>query len=388
MATYVRVPTEEIDSPVFDYSSPFTFTSANASYRSINTYSPGSSTNQLVSSSPSSTRERQLNLAEKCFLRLLVFACYACIVLTAPISLFFVMKRIPQYERIVVFRLGRMQPIKGPGTVFILPLVDRHLSVDLRMRAFVVPPQFMILSDDAIVEIGAEIRFRITNIRYSTLHVKDLDASLRVLGRSVFVNNLTKKCLNDLQKHKEDLTRDLIGTLNEQVAEWGLQVVRVEFSPLRVTQDAQHHPGLSRLLGALSNTFDNPSKAVAAASSASASFDDPIEQYLKRIKRASEQSVCFKDVDGCFCLRVNRDGQTREYNFAVQDGHVQLEPSSRSPDVTVTICEDDLLKIFSLELSPLGAYIANKLDICGDVQLVTNLGSALKSIKHTSIINL
>ena len=90
------------------------------------------------------------------------------------------MKKLAEFDRLVVFRLGKMIGVKGPGRVVILPWIDRTKRIDVRPAAFAVPPQQFITIDGGIVEMGAEIQYGIVDVVTMVSEVADHQVNVRI----------------------------------------------------------------------------------------------------------------------------------------------------------------------------------------------------------------
>ena len=90
------------------------------------------------------------------------------------------MKKLAEFDRLVVFRLGKMIGVKGPGRVIILPWIDRTKRIDVRPAAFAVPPQQFITIDGGIVEMGAEIQYGIVDVVTMVSEVADHQVNVRI----------------------------------------------------------------------------------------------------------------------------------------------------------------------------------------------------------------
>ncbi|XP_064870206.1 stomatin-like protein 1 [Oncorhynchus nerka] len=133
------------------------------------------------------------------------FMVYVCTFITFPISGWFgisVLQVVPNYQRIVVFRLGRVRPPKGPGVVLLLPLIDQWQRVDLRTRAFNIPPCQVTTRDGGVVSVGADIQFRIWSPVMSVVSVQDLNASTRLTAHNAMTTSLGRKSVREIQTER------------------------------------------------------------------------------------------------------------------------------------------------------------------------------------------
>uniref|UniRef100_A0A3P9NYR0 Stomatin (EPB72)-like 1 n=1 Tax=Poecilia reticulata TaxID=8081 RepID=A0A3P9NYR0_POERE len=133
---------------------------------------------------------------------IVIFLVYICTFIAFPVTGWFVLKTVPNYQRVVVFRLGRVCPPKGPGVVLVLPLIDQWQRVDLRTRAFNVPPCQVITRDGGVLLVGADIQFRIWNPVMSVVSVQDLNASTRMTAQNALTHSLSKKTIREIQTER------------------------------------------------------------------------------------------------------------------------------------------------------------------------------------------
>ncbi|XP_030401550.1 LOW QUALITY PROTEIN: stomatin-like protein 1 [Gopherus evgoodei] len=127
---------------------------------------------------------------------------FLLMVITFPISRWFVLKIVPAYERMTVFRLGRIRAPQGPGMVLLLPFIDHWQLVDLRTRAFYVPSRKLTSKDGAVISMGADIQFRVWDAVLSVMMVKDLNAAIRMMAQNAMTKTLLKKNLREIQTEK------------------------------------------------------------------------------------------------------------------------------------------------------------------------------------------
>ncbi|XP_062599513.1 stomatin-like, partial [Saccostrea cucullata] len=143
-ARYMRLPTsDQVDDVRLDFSSTFNYSSADNQFAPINPNkyrSAFSFTESRYVDDVQFTRVKQPLIGRVCHL-FLTACCILLLILTFPVSGWFCFRKLGQYERIAIFRLGRLVEIKGPGIVFILPCVDNCRKVDMKIKAFNVPPQ-------------------------------------------------------------------------------------------------------------------------------------------------------------------------------------------------------------------------------------------------------
>lgn len=163
------------------------------------------------------------------------------VVLTFPLSLFFVLKIVQEYERAVIFRVGRLLPgnARGPGIFFILPCIDTYMKVDLRVISFDVPPQEILTRDSVTVAVDAVVYFRISNPIWSVVNVEDAHRSTKLLAQTTLRNELGTKNLSDLLMERDKISHSIQRILDEATDPWGMKVERVEVKDVRLPQQLQ-----------------------------------------------------------------------------------------------------------------------------------------------------
>lgn len=142
---------------------------------------------------------------QDCCSWLLLLLSYAIFILTLPFSLMFCLKIIKEYERAVLFRLGRLVPggCRGPGIIFIMPCVDIVRKVDLRTISFDVPPQEILSKDSVTVSVDAVIYFRVSNPVISITNVNDPFLSTKLLAQTTLRNILGTKTLSEMLSERD-----------------------------------------------------------------------------------------------------------------------------------------------------------------------------------------
>ncbi|XP_027054597.1 mechanosensory protein 2-like isoform X3 [Pocillopora damicornis] len=169
------------------------------------------------------------------FFSSLIFIC------TLPLSLCFCIKIVQEYERAVIFRLGRLLPggAKGPGMFFILPCIDSYQKVDLRVVSFDVPPQEVLTKDSVTVAVDAVVYFRIYNATMSITNVENANRSTRLLAQTTLRNVLGTKNLSEILGERESISETMQTSLDEATDPWGVKVERVEVKDVRLPQQLQ-----------------------------------------------------------------------------------------------------------------------------------------------------
>jgi regulator of protease activity HflC (stomatin/prohibitin superfamily) len=137
-------------------------------------------------------------------------------------------KILREYERAVVFFLGRFQRVFGPGLIVIIPGVQQFVRVDLRIRVFDVPPQDVITRDNVSVKVNAVVYFRVVDPQLAIIQVANFNEATSQLSQTTLRAILGKHELDQLLSERETLNRDIQGVLDAQTDAWGIKVSNVE----------------------------------------------------------------------------------------------------------------------------------------------------------------
>src|SRR5207302_8775374 len=137
-------------------------------------------------------------------------------------------KILREYERAVVFLLGRFQAVKGPGLIVIIPVVQQMVKVDLRTVVLDVPPQDVITRDNVSVKVNAVVYFRVVDPQKAIIQVVDFLGATSQLGQTTLRAVLGKHDLDTLLSEREKLNLDIQQALDSQTDAWGIKVSIVE----------------------------------------------------------------------------------------------------------------------------------------------------------------
>uniref|UniRef100_A0A8C2HVP5 Stomatin (EPB72)-like 3b n=1 Tax=Cyprinus carpio TaxID=7962 RepID=A0A8C2HVP5_CYPCA len=162
-------------------------------------------------------------------------------ILIFPISIFISIKIVKEYERAVIFRLGRItaRKAKGPGIFFILPCTDSFVKVDLRTISFNIPPQEILTKDSVTISVDGVVYFRVNDPVASVANVTDADYSTRLLAQTTLRNVLGTKNLSEVLSDREGISQSMQMTLDEATESWGIKVERVEIKDVKLPQQLQ-----------------------------------------------------------------------------------------------------------------------------------------------------
>jgi regulator of protease activity HflC (stomatin/prohibitin superfamily) len=148
-------------------------------------------------------------------------------------------KVIYEYERGVVFRLGRFSGVKGPGLRFIIPVVDRLLKISLRTVAMDVPPQDVITKDNVSIKVNAVIYFRVVHPEKSIIEVENYLYATSQLAQTSLRSVLGQSELDELLAHRDSINRHLQEILDRQTDPWGVKVSNVEIKHVDLPVEMQ-----------------------------------------------------------------------------------------------------------------------------------------------------
>ena len=149
---------------------------------------------------------------------------------------FLMIKVLREYERAVVFFLGRVQRVFGPGIIFIIPGVQQIVRVDLRIRVFDVPAQDIITRDNVSVKVNAVVYFRVVDPRNAIIQVANFLEATSQLAQTTLRAVLGKHELDALLAEREKLNIDIQTVLDQQTDAWGIKVSNVEIKHVDINE--------------------------------------------------------------------------------------------------------------------------------------------------------
>jgi regulator of protease activity HflC (stomatin/prohibitin superfamily) len=165
----------------------------------------------------------------------------AVIVIVGLFLLTSTVKILKEYERGVVFRLGRVYSggAKGPGLFFLIPFVNRMVKVDLRTVTMDVPPQDVITRDNVPARVTAVIYFRVVDPNKSVIEVENFVQATSQISQTTLRSVLGKKDLDDLLANREAINAELQTIIDEQTEPWGIKVSVIEVKDVEIPQQMQ-----------------------------------------------------------------------------------------------------------------------------------------------------
>ena len=145
-------------------------------------------------------------------------------------------KILREYERGVVFTLGRFSAVKGPGLIIIIPYVQQMVRMDLRVRVLDVPSQDVISQDNVSVRVNAVIYFRVVDPERATIHVEDFMSATSELSQTTLRSVLGKHELDEMLAERDKLNSDVQEILDAQTDAWGIKVANVEIKHVDINE--------------------------------------------------------------------------------------------------------------------------------------------------------
>ncbi|MHA1590506.1 MAG: SPFH domain-containing protein [Candidatus Njordarchaeales archaeon] len=134
---------------------------------------------------------------------------------------------LPEYERAVIFRLGRLVGVKGPGLIWIIPGIDTMKRVDLRVQTIDIPSQEIMTKDNINIRVDAAVFYRIHDPGKAIVTLGDISRTIYVLGQTSLRDVLGDFELDDILTRREELAKKIQELVDSQVAGWGIKIVNV-----------------------------------------------------------------------------------------------------------------------------------------------------------------
>ncbi|XP_035115075.1 stomatin-like protein 1 isoform X2 [Callithrix jacchus] len=340
---------------------------------------------------------------------LISFLGFLLLLVTFPISGWFALKIVPTYERMIVFRLGRIRTPQGPGMVLLLPFIDSFQRVDLRTRAFSIPPCKLASKDGAVLSVGADVQFRIWDPVLSVMTVKDLNTATRMTAQNAMTKALLKRLLREIQMEKLKISEQLLLEINDVTRAWGLEVDRVELAVEAVLQPPQDSPagpnldstlqqlalhflggGMNSVAGGTPSPGPDTMEMVseveppAPRAGAGPSLKQPVAEGLLTALQPFLSEALVSQVGACYQFNVVLPSGTHSAYFldlTTGRGRVGHGVPDGIPDVVVELAEADLQALLCRELRPLGAYMSGRLKVKGDLAVAMKLEAVLRALK-------
>lgn len=170
---------------------------------------------------------------------ILYFLSLVLVVMFFPVSMTVCLKIVTEYQRAVIFRLGRCEGAKGPGLFFILPCMDDIFIVDQRTVSFDIPPQEILTKDSVTCSVDAVVYYRIFEPVASVSNVANAAYATKLLAQTTLRNQLGSVTLQELLGQKDTLSNKMQQVLDHATDPWGIKVERVEVKDVRLPHTLQ-----------------------------------------------------------------------------------------------------------------------------------------------------
>jgi regulator of protease activity HflC (stomatin/prohibitin superfamily) len=168
-----------------------------------------------------------------------VLFCLAALVFVALMLVFSAIKIVPEYERGVVFRLGRLMGARGPGLFLLIPILERMVRVDQRVITMDVPAQEVITLDNVTIKVNAVLYFMVVNPNWAIVKVVDYIRATLQIAQTTLRNAVGQVDLDTLLAHREQVNERLQKIIDEQTEPWGIKVTIVEVKDVELPQTMQ-----------------------------------------------------------------------------------------------------------------------------------------------------
>ena len=163
------------------------------------------------------------------FLPTVVFAC----LILASMSV----RILRQYERAVVFTLGKFDGVKGPGLIFLMPLAQQMVRVDLRIQVIEIPTQDVISRDNVSMKVDAVLYFKVETPEHAIINVQDYLPATNMLAQTTLRAVLGQHELDEMLSDRKKLSVDVQSILDSQTEAWGIKVSNVEIRTVELTEN-------------------------------------------------------------------------------------------------------------------------------------------------------
>ncbi|XP_069890461.1 podocin isoform X1 [Dipodomys merriami] len=173
---------------------------------------------------------------------LLVLTSLLFVILTFPFSIWFCIKVVQEYERVIIFRLGHLLPgrAKGPGLFFFLPCLDTYYKVDLRLQTLEIPFHEVVTKDMFIMEIDAVCYYRMENASLLLRSLAHVSKAIQFLVQTTMKRLLAHRSLTEILLERKSIAQDVKVALDSVTCIWGIKVERTEIKDVRLPAGLQH----------------------------------------------------------------------------------------------------------------------------------------------------
>ncbi len=157
-----------------------------------------------------------------------LFPVFVAIFVFILIIIFNTIKVLKEYERGVIFRLGRLIPVKGPGLIILIPIIDKIVRVDLRVITYDIPPQDVITKDNVSVKVNAVLYFQVVEATKAIVSVANFFEATSQIAQTTLRSVLGQVELDELLSNRDKINAELQRIIDDQTEPWGVKVSVVE----------------------------------------------------------------------------------------------------------------------------------------------------------------
>jgi regulator of protease activity HflC (stomatin/prohibitin superfamily) len=182
---------------------------------------------------------RAVRLQKEDIMGPVVLFCLAALLFVALMLVLASVKIVPEYERGVVFRLGRLMGARGPGLFLLIPIAERMVRVDTRVITMDVPAQEVITLDNVTIKVNAVLYFMVVNPNWAIVKVMDYIRATLQIAQTTLRNAVGQVDLDTLLAHREKVNERLQKIIDEQTEPWGIKVTIVEVKDVELPQTMQ-----------------------------------------------------------------------------------------------------------------------------------------------------
>jgi regulator of protease activity HflC (stomatin/prohibitin superfamily) len=159
------------------------------------------------------------------------------VVFLVLVTLFAAVKILRQYERAVVFTLGKFEAVKGPGLVILIPFIQEMVRVDLRIQVVEIPTQDVISRDNVSMKVDAVLYFNVADPERAVIRVQDYLPATNMLAQTTLRAVLGQHELDEMLSERKKLSEDVQAILDTQTETWGIKVSNVEIRTVELTEN-------------------------------------------------------------------------------------------------------------------------------------------------------
>ncbi|KFU87373.1 Podocin, partial [Chaetura pelagica] len=172
---------------------------------------------------------------------LLTILSFLFILMTFPVSVWFCMKVVREYERAIVFRLGRLLPgrARGPGLFFFLPCLDTYHKIDLRLKTLEIPFHQVVTKDMVTLEIDAVCYYRLENASLLLTTLTSISSAIQLLVQTTTKRLLAHRAFSELLLERKSISQEIKVALDAVTGCWGIKVERTEINNVQLPAEVQ-----------------------------------------------------------------------------------------------------------------------------------------------------